>query len=610
MRRALNRPNPTPARPTASLRILTLILAATAVLATGCGSGGESGSGDTSAILARVGDTAIRADYYEDRLARLERDELPRGENGEVLDMAGLEGKEKFLGSLITKEVMYQVAQQKFASDPQIVGARESLSGYEGEQVMWAHELKADVPDPSEETLRAHYAKMKHARTCQYVITDYVDQAREARAAALGGMDWLEVASRFHAGDPDPNGEYALSVPFGRYSEEFDGAIFATPIGGVSEPIKTEFGYWVVKVLEEKDVELPPFEDLRERIVNTFRARAKGQAQEDFKARAQEHYDYVLDEEALAIVFAGLPVGEEVFYPGTQDPVRREDLLPLDVPAAAADRLFYAYDQPGEGRHEVTVGQYKARFDDMSVFARPKRAQMLGGLRSAINTDVNKDLLRFETVRLGYDKHPDTVNAVRKKLEELLVNKLYTSVMPQGELSDAQRDSFWSEVGGQYALPETRDGRLVVCADEASALAARDEARAGTSWREILVARGTDADNKSRGVRFTGIRADGRGALRDALFGMEIGAVSDPFPTEDGRFAVVALDAVHPPRQPELSEVRDNVDQRLGNILAERAFQAALAEWQTQVAIEKFPENLGPLKSWDELHVAVSAPTH
>ena len=70
-------------------------------LLAGCG-GGDDGSG----VIAKVGSREITAEYYEGRLVKLEKGELPRGDDRQILDMSQLEGKREFVQTLVNKEIM------------------------------------------------------------------------------------------------------------------------------------------------------------------------------------------------------------------------------------------------------------------------------------------------------------------------------------------------------------------------------------------------------------------------------------------------------------------------------------------------------------------------
>src|SRR5262249_24165240 len=51
-----------------------------------------------------------------------------------------------------------------------------------------------------------------------------------------------------------------------RMVKEFSDTSFALPVGGVSQPVKTRFGYHIIKVDEKKPAGVRPFEEVRSEI--------------------------------------------------------------------------------------------------------------------------------------------------------------------------------------------------------------------------------------------------------------------------------------------------------------------------------------------------------
>jgi peptidyl-prolyl cis-trans isomerase SurA len=47
---------------------------------------------------------------------------------------------------------------------------------------------------------------------------------------------------------------------------EFDKVAFALPQGGVSDPVRTHFGWHVIKVEERKSVAVKPFEEMKDQL--------------------------------------------------------------------------------------------------------------------------------------------------------------------------------------------------------------------------------------------------------------------------------------------------------------------------------------------------------
>lgn len=80
-----------------------------------------------------------------------------------------------------------------------------------------------------------------------------LERARAVRAEIVGGADFAEVARRESA-DPGSgqNGGDLGSFTRGQMVGEFEEAAFSLPIGEVSEPVLTQFGYHLIQVQERE----------------------------------------------------------------------------------------------------------------------------------------------------------------------------------------------------------------------------------------------------------------------------------------------------------------------------------------------------------------------
>ena len=63
--------------------------------------------------------------------------------------------------------------------------------------------------------------------------------------------------------------------------KEFDEIAFKMKIGDISQPVKTQFGWHVIKVTDRKEARERPFEEVRESIEKNLRARKVRKAKQE-----------------------------------------------------------------------------------------------------------------------------------------------------------------------------------------------------------------------------------------------------------------------------------------------------------------------------------------
>ena len=604
---SMSRPsNLRPARLPAPTTFVLLLVAGVALLA-GCG-GRKDADG---VLLATVGDKEIRSSYYEDRLGRLAENDLPRDDQGQTLDMASPEGKAEFLTTLINKELMVQKGRQLgYADDPRVVEARKSLIAYEAGMAMWRDVVGDPAGELSHAEVDAIYERLGQQRRISYVICDFEDDAKAAREMAVQeGAAWEDVVRRYHAGAVPENGKLELVIPFGRFELSFEEPIFATEVGAVTQPILTDYGWWVVRVNDTKQREKPSRDEAMAEILDLTRNRKIMKLRSDYQKQVHARYKLRIEDDALLKAYMGLPANELILDPATNQPVPQDQLLPLEIAPADLDLPFYSYVVDGVPRNS-TLGDFKIKFDRMNTFQRPKKSGMLGGLRASIVQELEKGMMDLEARRLGYYEDPEVIALADIKVEEMVVTTLYGEIVTiDDRVTPEQLEAFWAEHADQYATPENRTGHLVIAADEAKAAQARELAAGGANWADLVAKFGTDPGNKKNGGRIDEVPFASSGPVRDAFYALEPGQLSEPFPVGDGRFGVARLDNVIPAKPMTMIEAASMVGERIKQERKEAAFQALLAEWAAEFGVERHDENLSQVKSWKELtHVEAPGP--
>ncbi len=108
-------------------------------------------------------------------------------------------------------------------------------------------ELATEVPKVAEQA---------HAR---HILVETEEEAQEVIKRLEAGEDFGELAAELSIdpGSAAEGGDLGF-VPRGRFVGPVDEAVFALPVGEISEPIQTQFGWHIIEVLERGERELSP----------------------------------------------------------------------------------------------------------------------------------------------------------------------------------------------------------------------------------------------------------------------------------------------------------------------------------------------------------------
>ncbi len=125
----------------------------------------------------------------------------------------------------------------------------------------------------SDEALKKRYEKMVaglsgneevHAR---HILLKTEDEAKAVIKDLSGGADFAELAKKKSTGPSGPNGGDLGFFGKGQMVPEFEKAAFALSKGAVStEPVKTQFGYHVIKLEGRRKAEVPKYDAVVEQL--------------------------------------------------------------------------------------------------------------------------------------------------------------------------------------------------------------------------------------------------------------------------------------------------------------------------------------------------------
>jgi peptidyl-prolyl cis-trans isomerase D len=205
----------------------------------------------------------------------------------------------------------------------------------------------------TEEQLRAVYeeererfetAEQRRARHILIEVAEGQEDAARSTAESIlarirGGEDFAAVAAEASAdaGTKAQGGDLGW-IGRGMLVGPFEDALFAMQPGGLSEPVRSEFGFHIIKLEEIRAGEVQPFEQVREELASETKTR---EAETEFYDRAndlgEEAFD-AYDDLAPVAAASGLPIKTLMGFPRTGDPAVFENSAAV-VQAAFAEEL-------------------------------------------------------------------------------------------------------------------------------------------------------------------------------------------------------------------------------------------------------------------------------
>lgn len=101
----------------------------------------------------------------------------------------------------------------------------------------------------------------------RHILVKTEEKAKEIYEMIAHDGDFVELAKKHSTGPSGPNGGDLGYFGKGQMVPEFSKAAFALKVGEVSPPVKTQFGWHLIKLEDRRQSSMPPFAQLKPRIV-------------------------------------------------------------------------------------------------------------------------------------------------------------------------------------------------------------------------------------------------------------------------------------------------------------------------------------------------------
>ncbi len=164
-------------------------------------------------------------------------------------------------------------------------------------QVLVQEHLRVrNIATPEKEIKKRYNAMLEKAKGMQqakasHILVESEDEANEIKKLLDEGADFALTAKRRSADVGSAAGGGDLGY-FNKEQmvEEFANAAFALEKGKISAPVKSSFGWHIIKLSEKRDMPVPPYEEARLTLEEQLRQEANQQYIKDLLKKADIKY--------------------------------------------------------------------------------------------------------------------------------------------------------------------------------------------------------------------------------------------------------------------------------------------------------------------------------
>jgi parvulin-like peptidyl-prolyl isomerase len=250
------------------------------------------------AVIARYGGMELTTARVQEAMKRLP--------GPSRVYLSSPERKQQFIDNIIINDLMFaEGRKQGLVDDPDIERQVDDFR-----QRLVVQRVMRDLrkrPEVSDEEAKAQYDANPNLYSTTQIRASHIlvkdeKTAQEIHDELVKHPDkFAEIAKEKSTdlGSGRRGGDLGLFGP-GRMVPEFEKAAFALKVGEISEPVKTQYGYHVIKVTERKEGTVRPFDQVKTQIKSQIANQRLQKQVEEYMAGLRAKADIQIDEKALA----------------------------------------------------------------------------------------------------------------------------------------------------------------------------------------------------------------------------------------------------------------------------------------------------------------------
>ena len=226
-------------------------------------------------ILAKVGDKEI---------SNLDIDSAIQGlDPYQAQQFQTEQGRKYVLEDLVNQELLYmydkdnKIDQDEAFRKEMAEIEKNVLKQYVINQILTSVQVTDDEKRTFFEANKANFSNPPTANA-KHILVDTEEKANEILAQIKAGEVTFEDAARAHSTCPskDQGGDLG-TFGRGQMVPEFEAATFAMEVGDISDPVKTQFGYHIIKLEAKNEESIPTYEEVADKVEKTLMFQKQGE---------------------------------------------------------------------------------------------------------------------------------------------------------------------------------------------------------------------------------------------------------------------------------------------------------------------------------------------
>lgn len=499
-------------------------------------------------IVAKVGDREVTVEELEDEFQRQSR--------LIIQGRSELDRRRDALDKLIDDQVVILGA---YRDGLDIEVENDTTFQKQKDQILLNELYKKEILDKSkvsEGELQKQYANMKEEIHAWHILVETKELADSIYQQLNEGADFGELAKEKSI---DPSAQSNAGdlgfFGWGRMVPEFQEAAFKLKDGEVSRPVKTQFGWHIIKLIERREAEQQPFDKVKDMIRAQLERGKRDKRMKEYFQELKEEANFKLNQETFDLLMSRKtePPADTLGLRSMGDQLDMEKFT-------EEEKNLPLFSYKGG---EITLGDFVAQFNSMPPQYRPKldneeRVVEIGFQSIALTilseTARDQKLERTRAFKDSWQKFKETEMSKRMR---------NTVILKGVGITDEEVQGYYDRHPDRYEKPAEVHVKEILVKTEEEANDILGQLKRGATFEKLAEEKTIRTDVQNKGGDLGSFRRTRYPELFDAAFEMEKGKLGGPVKINDRQFGecygvIKLIDRKEAEKTP-LDEIKDQV---------------------------------------------------
>lgn len=213
----------------------------------------------------------------------------------------GQEGREKLIDELVMHELLYSDAvERNLEKEEEFIEVFENMK----KSMLQQYNLRKlfNGITISEDEIKAFYEENKSLYNkpekvkASHILVETQEKANEILEDITGGLSFQDAASQYSTCPSKSEGGALGEFGRGQMVKEFEDAVFSMKVGQISSPVKTQYGYHIIKLTDHQPAKSANLEEVYDQVKNNCLAVVQESVYKSKKDELSKKYDVVIFE--------------------------------------------------------------------------------------------------------------------------------------------------------------------------------------------------------------------------------------------------------------------------------------------------------------------------